>query len=390
MKSKKDAFNDDSISVPFVIPMITKEDKSAVYKALNSPLLTDGPKLIEFEKMFSKYTNSLFAIGVSNATSALMLSLKSCGIGQGDEVIVPNLTFVATATAVIHCGATPVLADVELDTMNIDPLSIQKNLSKKTKAIIPVHFAGRICNIKEILKIAKQNNLKIIEDCAHALGTRIREKHVGTFGNVGCFSFYPTKNFTTIEGGMILTNSKKLSNYVSRARNHGITRTLDNRFSSGLPWDYDIEDSGFNFRLDEIRSTLGLSQMRRLNKFNNLRKKVAKYYDSKLSHIPGIVIPTSSKNNENSYHLYIIRVTKDFPVTRNILFKKLLKHGIRTSVHYKPLNKFSLFKKTAKSYATLKNSNLLYDEILSLPMYPTLSKSNQDLVINSIKKISGN
>jgi len=254
LKSKKDAFNDNSISVPFVIPMITKEDKIAVNDALNSVLLTDGPKLIEFEKMFSKYTHSSSAIGVSNATSALMLSLKACGIGKGDEVIVPDMTFVATASAVIHCGATPVLADVEEDSMNLDPLSIEKNLTKKTKAIIPVHFAGKVCKIKEILKISKKNNLKVIEDCAHALGSKIGKKHVGTFGDVGCFSFYPTKNFTTIEGGMIITNSKQISDYTKSARNHGITRSLDNRFSAGKPWEYDIEESGFNFRLDEIRS----------------------------------------------------------------------------------------------------------------------------------------
>ena len=289
MKSKKDAFNDNSISVPFVIPMITKEDKIAVNDALNSVLLTDGPKLIEFEKMFSKYTNSSSAIGVSNATSALMLSLKSCGIGKGDEVIVPDMTFVATASAVIHCGATPVLADVEEDSMNLDPLSIEKNLTKKTKAIIPVHFAGRVCKIKEILKISKKNNLKVIEDCAHALGSKIGKKHVGTFGDVGCFSFYPTKNFTTIEGGMIITNSKQISNYTKSVRNHGITRSLDSRFSSGKPWEYDIKESGFNFRLDEIRSALGLSQMKRLDKFNDLRKKASEYYTSQLTDVKGII-----------------------------------------------------------------------------------------------------
>lgn len=387
MKSKKDAFNDNSISVPFVIPIITKEDKLAISKALDSVLLTDGPKLRKFEKTFSKYTNSLHAVGVSNATSALMLSLKSCGIGKGDEVIVPNLTFVATASAIIHCGATPILADVEQDTLNIDPVSIQNNITKKTKAIIPVHFAGRICKIKQILKIAKNNNLKIIEDCAHALGSRIDKKHVGTFGDVGCFSFYPTKNFTTIEGGMIITNSKKISDYVFLARNHGITKSLDSRFSSGKPWDYNIKEAGFNFRLDEIRSALGLNQIKRLDKLNQSRKIASNYYSTKLKTIDGIITPLASKNNENSFHLYIIRVTKDFPLSRDMLFKKLLKSGIRTSVHYKPLNKFTLFKKMANSYGGLENSTSLYDEILSLPLYPTITKSKQNHVINSIKNI---
>ena len=385
MESKKDAFNDKSISVPFVIPNVTKEDKNVVLKALDSVLLTDGPKLREFEKRFSKYTGSSFAIGVSNATSALMLSLQSCGIKKNDEVIVPNLTFVATASAVLHCGATPVLADVEKDTLNLDPLSVKKNISKRTKAIIPVHFAGRICKINEILKIAKKNNLKVIEDCAHALGSRLDKKHVGTFGDVGCFSFYPTKNFTTIEGGMVITNTKKTSEYISRSRNHGITRSLDNRFSSGKPWDYDIVEPGFNFRLDEIRSSLGLNQLKRLDQLNKLRKKASEYYNEQLKKINGIIVPPKSNKNENSYHLYIVRVSKDSSISRDVLFEKLLKSGIRTSVHYKPLSKFLLFKKMAKHYGKLENSESLYDEILSLPLYPTITKSKQNHVINTIK-----
>jgi len=165
---------------------------------------------------------------------------------------------------------------------------------------------------------------------------------------------------------------------------------LDNRFSSGKPWEYDIEESGFNFRLDEIRSALGLSQMKRLDKSNNLRKKASEYYNTRLKNIKGIIIPAPSKNKENSFHLYIIRVTKDFPVDRDMLFKQLLKNGIRTSVHYKPLNKFTLFKRLAKSYDKLKNSHSLYNEILSLPMYSTITKSDQNHVINSIKYILDN
>ena len=184
---------------------------------------------------------------------------------------------------------------------------------------------------------------------------------------------------------MIITNSKQVSDYTKSARNHGITRSLDNRFSAGKPWEYDIEESGFNFRLDEIRSALGLSQMKRLDKSNDLRKKASEYYTSQLSDIKGIIPPIDSKNNENSFHLYIIRITKDFPITRDVLFKKLLENGIRTSVHYKPLNQFTLFKKMAKSYDKLEISNMLYDEILSLPMYHTIRKSDQNYVIKNIK-----
>ena len=258
---------DPSIKVSFFSPIITKDDKQAVMNALDSTLLTDGPRLRQFEEAFAKFVGSKYAIGVSNATSALHLSLKSLDIGKGDEVIVPDMTFVATANAVVLSGAKPVFADVEEDTMNISADSIKKNLSPKTKAILPVHFAGLACDMTKIKKIAKENNLKILEDCAHAIGTTWQKKHVGNFGDAGCFSFYPTKNMTTIEGGMIVASSQKIANYVTSARNHGLTKTLTQRYSHGKPWDYDMKESGYNYRLDEIRSALGLSQLKKVRIF---------------------------------------------------------------------------------------------------------------------------
>ena len=201
MKSNRnDAFQDKSIKVPFVVPNIDNSDKKAVITALESNLLTGGPTLRKFENSFRDLTGSKYAIGVSNATAALQLSLKSLKIGKDDEVIIPDMTFVATANAVLFTGATPILADINFEDLNISVESIKKNMSSKTKAIIPVHFAGKSCNMKEIRKIAKQYHVKIIEDCAHAVGTKFGHTHVGNFGETGCFSFYPTKNLTTIEG----------------------------------------------------------------------------------------------------------------------------------------------------------------------------------------------
>ena len=203
MKKKLvDAFSDASIKVPFIIPEITKNDKNVILNALNSRLLTDGPKLRKFESIFAKFTGAKFAIGVSNGTAALHLSLKALGLGKGSEVIIPDITFVATASSVLLTGATPVLADVDED-LNISIASIKKSITSRTKAIIPVHFAGKSCKIKEITSIARKNGISIIEDCAHAIGAITNTKHVGTFGQAGCFSFYPTKNFTTVEGGWL-------------------------------------------------------------------------------------------------------------------------------------------------------------------------------------------
>ena len=389
MKKKTiDAFNDASIKVPFIIPEITKNDKKTVLNALNSRLLTDGPKLHKFESIFAKFTGAKFAVGVSNGTAALHLSLKALGIGKGSEVIIPDLTFVATASSVLLTGATPVLVDVDED-LNISIPSIKKAITTRTKAIIPVHFAGKSCKIRQIAAIAKKNHIAIVEDCAHAIGAKTNNKHVGTFGQTGCFSFYPTKNFTTIEGGMVITNSKHIADFVRSARNHGISKTLASRFAKGKPWNYDIENPGYNYRLDEIRASLGINQMKRIKKMNSLRKKAANYYTEKLVNVGGVVVPNKSIGEEHVHHLYVIKITRKYSITRDILFQKLLKKGIRTSVHYKPLHMFTTFKKMAKISDSLSNSKSAYSQILSLPIYPSISKKQQDLVIHNIEKYEG-
>jgi perosamine synthetase len=384
-KKHSDAFENNSIKVPFVVPNIELSDKHAIETALKSNLLTDGPILRKFENEFCKFTGSKYAIGVSNATSALHLSLKSIGIKKGDEVIIPNITFVATANAVLYVDATPVLVDVNDHDINISIKSIEKSITKKTKAIIPVHFAGKSCDMLAIQKLAKKNNLEIIEDCAHALGTKFNKTHVGNFGKTGCFSFYPTKNLTTFEGGMVITNSKKIASKIRSMRNHGINKSLKERFSTGYPWDFDVSELGYNFRLDEIRSSLGLNQLKRLHKMNKLRQDASRYYKKQLKSIIGIKLLDDSNITNNSCHLFVIKILKNFIIDRNLLFKYLLKNGIRTSVHYKPLNKFSFYKSKSKIYSSLKVSEQLYSKIISLPLFPQITKRELDLVINAIK-----
>jgi len=382
---RSDVF-DPSIKISFFSPVITVEDKRAVLDALNSTLLTDGPRLRQFEEEFAKFVGAKYAVGVSNATSALHLSLKALGIRHGDEVIVPDMTFVATANAVVLSGATPVFADIDEDTMNISVDSIKKNINSRTKAILPVHFAGLACNMTRIQSIARQNNLKILEDCAHAIGTTWQKKHVGNFGNAGCFSFYPTKNMTTIEGGMVVTNSKKIAAYVMSARNHGLTKTLTQRYSHGKPWDYDMKESGYNYRLDEIRSALGLSQLKIVKKLNEQRRKAFEYYNDKLYDVKGIIVPQSSHNGNHSHHLYILRIKDGSFISRDIVFTKLLKYGIKTSVHYKPLHKFTAFKKFVGK-SSFPHSEKLYKEIISLPFYPNMPRKHQYYVIECLRKI---
>ena len=379
----RDAFN-NTIKVPFFAPEISNDDKKAIIRALASPLLTDGPILRKFENDFRIFTGSKYSIGVSNATAALHLSLKALGIGKNDEVLIPDMTFVATASAVLLTGATPVLVDVNDDDLNISVKSIENSLTSKTKAVIPVHFAGRSCNMKRIMEIAKKNNLKVIEDCAHAIGAKYGGKHVGTFGDAGCFSFYPTKNITTIEGGMVITKSKIIADHIRTARNHGITKSLTQRYSHGRPWDYDVIEPGYNYRLDEIRAALGINQLKRIHILNQMRRKACEYYNSKLETVKGIKTPLSDKSD--AYHLYIIRIKDEYGIKRDKLFERLLKNGIRTSVHYKPLHEFTVFKKRAKTYDRLDNAKQAYREIISLPLYTRISREMQDKVITAIVK----
>ena len=382
-KKNLDVFNDSHIKVPFVLPEITNEDKKAIMSTLNQNLLTDGPKLRIFEKEFAKFTGAKYAIGVSNATAALHLSLKAIGIKKGDEVIVPDLTFVASANAILVSGATLVIVDISKEDYNISISSIENSINKKTKAIMPVHFAGKPCKMNKIKAIASKHGLSVIEDCAHAIGSRINKKHVGTFGDTGCFSFYPTKNLTTLEGGMIITNSKKISEIVKSLRNHGITKSYEDRFTKGRPWEYDVITPGYNYRLDEIRATLGISQLKRINQNNLKRKRAFLHYNSKLKNKKSVITPKISKNETHSCHLYVLRVQKNKRFSRDYLFQKLLKNGIRSSVHYKPLHEFTAYKKYARIQAKLVNSKKIYQEIISLPLYPQITKKQQNLVLEN-------
>ena len=381
---KKDFFKDSKIKFPAYEPWISKDDKKIVDKALSQSMLTLGPQLEKFESDFCEYSNSKYAIAVSNCTAALHLSLMALGIKKNDEVIIPDLTFVADANAILACNAKPIITDINKENFFLSISNIKKNITKKTKVIIPVHIYGQVCNIDEILDVAKDNNLKVIEDCAHAVGTFHKSKHVGTLGSTGCFSFYPTKNITTAEGGMVITNSKQIAEKVRQLRSHGMTKSLQNRYSSEYPWIFDILQPGYNYRLDEIRAALGITQLKRIKKINDLRKKASTYYHKNLQNIPGIILPDMVNDRTHSYHLYTIRVTNPYKLSRNQLFKKLKNNGIRTTVYWMPIHKYTAYQKFAKKSNVI-NTTKIYDEILALPLFPNISKIHQDSVIKVIK-----
>ncbi len=381
---KKDFFKDSKIKFPAYEPWISREDEKIINKTLKQSMLTLGPQLEKFESDFCKYSKAKYAIAVSNCTAALHLSLMALGIKENDEVIIPDLTFVADANAVLACNAKPVVADINKENFFLSISNVKKNITKKTKAIIPVHIYGQVCNIDEILDLAKDNNLKVVEDCAHAVGTFHKSKHVGTLGSTGCFSFYPTKNITTAEGGMVTTNSKEIAEKVRQLRSHGMTKSLKSRYSSEYPWVFDIVEPGYNYRLDEIRAALGITQLKRIKKINELRKKASLYYHKNLQNIPGIILPDMVNDKSHSYHLYTIRVTKPYKFSRNQLYKKLKDNGIRTTVYWMPIHEYAAYRKFAKKSSILNTVNT-YDEILALPLFPNISKKHQDAVIKVMR-----
>ena len=373
--------------IPFFVPWVTKEEKKAVLEVLSSRWLTGGPKAKEFEKMFARYLGTKHAIAVNSCTAALHLAMRALNIGSGDEVIVPVFTFAATANAPIFVGAKPVFADIDEKTFNISPKDIQNKITKKTKAIIVVHYGGQPCDMKEIMQLAKHHNLPIIEDCAHSLGAEYMNQKTGTIGTIGCFSFYPTKIITTLEGGIATTNNEQIAKKIEVLREHGMTRSAFNREKTAT-WYYDVVDLGYNYRLNEVQAALGIAQLKRIDEINKKRIAAAHYYTQKLQKIKGIIPPYEAKDRTHVYHLYAIRVTEQkHGRNRDELYKKLSSKGIGLSVHYTPLHLLTFYKKTLH-YKTgdFPTAEKISKQILSLPIYPTITKTQIDYVTKKISK----
>jgi len=372
------------MKVPYFVPWITKQDRIAINRTLGNRWLTNGPKLKEFEEKLGDFIGTKYATGVGNATQALHLALRSLDIGIGDEVIVPTFTFVATANAAIYCGAKPIFADVSKDTFTILPEEIENKITNKTKAIIPVHYGGQACDMDEILALAKKHSLYVVEDCAHSLGSKYKNRMCGAMGQVGCFSFYAIKVITTGEGGMITTSNSKINKKTKLLRSQGMSIQAKDR-ETKAKWQYDIIDLGYNYRLDEIRASLGVSQFNRINQTTQMRIKIAKKYDEFIKKIKGLSIPKTKSDRNHIYHLYTIKVEKDYHLTRDGLFKKLSKKGIGTSVNYYPLHLMTLYKKNYKvSQKKFSNSNKLKDKVLCLPIFPGMTEKQVEYVVSNI------
>jgi perosamine synthetase len=359
----------------------TDDELDMVAQTIKSGWLTMGPKVIEFENEFKNYISSKEAIMLNSATSALHLALKAIGLKEGDEVIIPTNTFVATAEVVTYFNAIPVLCDIEYSTHNIDVNKIEALITKKTKAIIPVHFGGQACDMDEIYTIAKKYNLKIIEDAAHALPSLYKGELIGNLkSDITCFSFYATKTLSTGEGGMATTNNTIYAKNITVNRLHGISKDVWDRYNGG-GWEYDIIDNGNKYNSTDINASLGLSQLSKLEWMRDKRENIAKKYDEafKKNKIEHIFI---KKDRVTSYHLYVIKV-----LNRDELYKKLKEKGIGTSVHFIPIHNHTYYKDrynfNNKDYPI---ANDVFSKSLSLPIYPDLKDNDVNYIIENVLK----
>lgn len=366
--------------IPHYKILVDKDDVKSVSDVIKRKMLwAIGPEIKEFETMLASYVGTKYCVTFNSGTSALHASLLALKIKEKQEVIVPSFTFIATANSVRMVNAIPKFVDIEKETFGIDPNIIEKNISKKTKAIIPIHFAGIPCKINEIKSIAKKKKIPIIEDAAEGLGAKIKNKNLGTFGDVSIFSFAGNKILTTGEGGAIVTSSKKIFDRLQLIRSHGRVE-VKNYFSTNDKPNY--VDLGYNWRMSSITAALAISQLSKLDKLISMRRKNSQYLSSKLSKIKGISIPIESKEQFFNYQFYFIlleSVTK-----RNSLMKFLAKKGIMSKVFFYPVHQ-------TKFYSNIKTKNLkitekISDLILSLPMYPDLTKEEMNYIVNSIEE----
>jgi len=365
--------------IPYGTQSIEEDDIQAVVEVLRSDYLTTGPTVAQFEKVVAEYVGAKYAVAVSNGTAALHVACLAAGIKPGDEVITTPITFAASANCVLYCGGTPVFADINPETYNIDPEDIRRKITKNTKAIIAVHFTGQPCEMDEIHAIAKEHNLLVIEDAAHALGADYKGTKIGSMSDMTTFSFHPVKHITTGEGGMIVTNSEALYQRLALFRAHGITRDEKQMTYNEGDWYYQQLELGYNYRITDIQCALGISQMKKLDAFITRRREIVQRYNEAFAGIDEIVTPFQMEGCNNSWHLYVIQVDR-----RKEVFDKLRAAGIGVNVHYVPVYKFPYYQNNGYSNTHCPKAEALYERLISLPIYSSLSPEQQEYVIEQV------
>ena len=379
--------------IPFALPDTGEEEIAEVVDSIRSGWLTTGPKTKRFEQEFSAFIgNNVEAVAVNSATAGLHLALEAVGVGPGDEVITTTHTFTATAEVIRYLGADPVFVDVDPRTFNINVAQIERAVTKKTKAIIPVHFAGLSCDMSAILAIARTHGLKVVEDAAHALPTTCDRGLVGTLGSdATVFSFYATKTITTGEGGMIVTASAEVAARCRTMRLHGISRDAFDRYTSTKPsWYYEVVAPGFKYNMTDIAASLGIHQLKKAWKFQHRRSEMAAIYDEELRDLPVLLPPHSSIGDTHAWHLYVLRLSPEAPVSRDRFIELIAEKSIGTSVHFIPLHLHPYWRDHYNLTPSMfPHSQNLFEQSVSLPLYTKMTEGDQDRIIAAVREILG-
>ncbi len=379
--------------IPYGRQTIDEDDIQAVVEVLQSDYLTTGPKVEEFEAAICQYTGAKYGVAVSSGTAALHSAMFALGIGPGDEVIVPPITFSATANCVLYQGGTPVFADIDPDTLLIDPVEVKNKITPQTKAIIAVDYAGQPCDYDQLREICDKHGLKLVADACHSLGAQYKGRKAGTLADLTVFSFHPVKHITTGEGGMVVTDDPETVDKIRMFRNHGITRDpalfkhppIPSSSHTPPSWYYEMLELGYNYRITDIQCALGISQLKKLPQWIKKRQEIAKFYDDSFEGISSIEPLTVRDNIIHAYHLYVIKLqTKN----RDTVFNELRNAGIGVNVHYIPVHLHPFYRKhLGTGYGLCPGAESVYKNILTLPVFQALLKNQQDLVIKTLKNI---
>ena len=370
---------------------VSEEDAKIVAKVLTGPLITCGPKVEEAERLLEKYTGAKHAVVCSNGTAALHCACIAAGVGPGDEVITTPLTFAASANCALYCGAKPVFADINPETYNIAPASIEAHITEKTKAVVAVDFTGQAVELNEIKAICEKHGLILIEDAAHSIGTAYEGKMVGSIADMTTFSFHPVKTVTAGEGGAILTNDDELYKKLVLAHTHGITHE-DELFEDAPhegPWYYEQISLGYNYRMTDFQAALLISQMGRIDEFKKRRQEIVKRYDEAFSKVPGIIVQKEIPESDTCRHLYIIRLDFDkLSCTRREFFDAMSAENVQCQVHYVPVYWFPYYRHLGYEKGLCPNAEEVYKGIMSIPLYPRLTDEDVEDVIAAVTKVA--
>jgi dTDP-4-amino-4,6-dideoxygalactose transaminase len=375
--------------LPYSPPDISETEIEAVVDVLRSGWLAPGDRARRFEEDFAAFVGAKHAIALDSATAGMHLALVASGIGAGDEVITTPTTFAATVNVIIHTGATPVLADIRLDDYCIDPAAVERAITPKTKAIMPVHHAGSACRMDEITGIARRHNLLVIEDAAHALGTYIGGTPVGTFGHATVFSFYPTKNVTSGRGGMLTTDDAEFADACRVLSLHGLSKDARDRYAEGGSWTYQVLKPGYNYAMSDFQAALGHAQFSRLAEFQRKRRRYAEMYSERFVNLPEIVTPIERGGTTHAWHLYVVRVRPEMlTISRDRFIHEMTKRDIGTSVHFIPIHHHPYYRETyGWAPGDFPVADQAFETMISLPLYTRMTEESVDRVATAVEEI---